>query len=69
MLSKPGALCRSDELCASIVRAHRETSQHRVEELQGLKWKQFSREEIQAYQGKVCQPRRFLYFTLPLTLV
>lgn len=43
-----------DELCASIVRSHRETSQYRVEELQALRWKLFSREEIQAYQSKVC---------------
>ncbi|KAG7474359.1 nuclear receptor ROR-alpha A-like isoform X1 [Solea senegalensis] len=41
-----------DELCASIVRSHRETSQYRVEELQALKWKLFSREEIQVYQSK-----------------
>ncbi|XP_029360282.1 nuclear receptor ROR-alpha A isoform X2 [Echeneis naucrates] len=41
-----------DELCASIVRSHRETSQCRVEELQALRWKLFSREEIQAYQSK-----------------
>lgn len=54
---KPEVLCLSDELCASIVRAHRETSQYRVEELQGLRWKLFSREEIQVYQSKVNQPR------------
>uniref|UniRef100_A0A8C6TWZ5 RAR-related orphan receptor C n=1 Tax=Neogobius melanostomus TaxID=47308 RepID=A0A8C6TWZ5_9GOBI len=41
-----------DELCASIVRSHRETSQYRVEELQALRWKLFSREEVQAYQSK-----------------
>ncbi|MEQ2210085.1 hypothetical protein XENOCAPTIV_008222 [Xenoophorus captivus] len=41
-----------DELCASIVRSHRETSQYRLEELQALRWKVFSREEIQAYQSK-----------------
>uniref|UniRef100_A0A3Q2QWF4 Nuclear receptor ROR-alpha n=1 Tax=Fundulus heteroclitus TaxID=8078 RepID=A0A3Q2QWF4_FUNHE len=35
-----------------IVRSHRETSQYRLEELQALKWKVFSREEIQAYQSK-----------------
>lgn len=58
ILSKPEALCLSDELCASIVRAHRETSQYRLEELQALRWKLFSREEIQAYQSKVYQPRR-----------
>uniref|UniRef100_A0A3P9D677 Nuclear receptor ROR-alpha n=1 Tax=Maylandia zebra TaxID=106582 RepID=A0A3P9D677_9CICH len=43
---------RNIELCASIVRSHRETSQYRVEELQALRWKLFSREEIQAYQSK-----------------
>uniref|UniRef100_H3DLW7 RAR-related orphan receptor C n=1 Tax=Tetraodon nigroviridis TaxID=99883 RepID=H3DLW7_TETNG len=48
----PHSLRNTDELCASIVRAHRETSQWRVEELQGLRWKLFSREEIQAYQSK-----------------
>ncbi|XP_042338601.1 nuclear receptor ROR-beta-like, partial [Plectropomus leopardus] len=42
----------SDELCASIVRSHRETSQYRVEELQALRWKLLSRDEIQAYQSK-----------------
>uniref|UniRef100_A0AAQ5ZFJ1 RAR-related orphan receptor C n=1 Tax=Amphiprion ocellaris TaxID=80972 RepID=A0AAQ5ZFJ1_AMPOC len=42
----------SDELCASIVRSHRETSQYRVEELHALRWKLFNREEIQAYQSK-----------------
>ncbi|XP_035476839.1 nuclear receptor ROR-alpha B isoform X2 [Scophthalmus maximus] len=41
-----------DELCANIVRSHRETSQYRVEELQALRWKLFNREEIQAYQNK-----------------
>lgn len=46
----------SDELCASIVRSHRETSQYRVEELQALRWKVFNREEIQTYQSKVYQP-------------
>lgn len=55
--SKTDKLWLSDELCASIVRAHRETSQYRVEELQVLRWKLFSREEIQAYQIKVYQPR------------
>ncbi|XP_029695254.1 nuclear receptor ROR-alpha A isoform X2 [Takifugu rubripes] len=48
----PHSLRNMDELCASIVRAHRETSQYRVEELQVLRWKLFSREEIQAYQIK-----------------
>ncbi|XP_062848317.1 nuclear receptor ROR-alpha A [Trichomycterus rosablanca] len=41
-----------EELCMSIVRSHRETSQYRVEELHALKWKQFSSEEIYAYQSK-----------------
>lgn len=60
----------SDELCASIVRSHRETSQYRVEELQALRWKLFSREEIQTYQNKVYQRDGcfFLAFTLPLYL-
>lgn len=48
----PHSLRNIDELCASIVRSHRETSQYRVEELQALRWKLFSREEIQAYQSK-----------------
>ncbi|XP_071385292.1 nuclear receptor ROR-alpha A isoform X2 [Centroberyx affinis] len=48
----PLSLRNIDELCASIVRSHRETSQYRVEELQALRWKMFSREEIQAYQSK-----------------
>ncbi|XP_060937401.1 nuclear receptor ROR-alpha B [Limanda limanda] len=48
----PHSLRNIDELCASIVRSHRETSQFRVEELQALRWKLFSREEIQAYQSK-----------------
>ncbi|CAJ1062246.1 nuclear receptor ROR-alpha A-like isoform X1 [Xyrichtys novacula] len=48
----PHSLRNIDELCASIVRSHRETSQYRVEELQALRWKLFSREEIQAYQNK-----------------
>ncbi|XP_041797728.1 nuclear receptor ROR-alpha A isoform X3 [Chelmon rostratus] len=48
----PHSLRNIDELCASIVRSHRETSQYRMEELQALKWKLFSREEIQAYQSK-----------------
>uniref|UniRef100_A0A8C6TWH3 RAR-related orphan receptor C n=1 Tax=Neogobius melanostomus TaxID=47308 RepID=A0A8C6TWH3_9GOBI len=48
----PHALRNIDELCASIVRSHRETSQYRVEELQALRWKLFSREEVQAYQSK-----------------
>ncbi|KAJ8290035.1 hypothetical protein GJAV_G00008000 [Gymnothorax javanicus] len=41
-----------EEMCASIVRSHRETSQYRVEELQALRWKVFSREETHAYQSK-----------------
>ncbi|XP_052003014.1 nuclear receptor ROR-alpha A-like isoform X2 [Xyrauchen texanus] len=41
-----------EELCASIVRSHRETTQYRPEELQSLRWKVFSREEIHAYQSK-----------------
>ncbi|XP_037310740.2 nuclear receptor ROR-alpha B isoform X3 [Pungitius pungitius] len=48
----PHSLRNIDELCASIVRSHRETSQYRVEELQALRWKLLSREEIQAYQSK-----------------
>lgn len=52
----------SDELCASIVRSHRETSQYRVEELQALRWKLFSREEIQTYQNKVYQPDGCFFF-------
>lgn len=62
----------SDELCASIVRSHRETSQYRVEELQALRWKLFSREEIQAYQSKVYQPDYWVFFLvlrLPLSFV
>lgn len=46
----------SEDLCASIVRSHRETSQYRLEELQALRWKLFSREEIQAYQSKASNP-------------
>ncbi|KAM4600627.1 nuclear receptor ROR-alpha B [Polymixia lowei] len=48
----PHSLRNIDELCGSILRSHRETSQYRVEELQALRWKVFSREEIQAYQSK-----------------
>ncbi|XP_046906165.1 nuclear receptor ROR-alpha B isoform X2 [Hypomesus transpacificus] len=51
-VSYPTSLQQIEELCGSIVRSHRETSQYRVEELQGLKWKVFSREEIHAYQSK-----------------
>ncbi|XP_034084239.1 nuclear receptor ROR-alpha A isoform X3 [Gymnodraco acuticeps] len=48
----PHSLRNVDELCASIVRSHRETTQYRVEELQALRWKVLSREEIQVYQSK-----------------
>ncbi|KAM9309474.1 LOW QUALITY PROTEIN: nuclear receptor ROR-alpha B [Pholidichthys leucotaenia] len=48
----PHSLRNIDELCASIVRSHRETCQYRVEELQALRWKLFNREEIHAYQSK-----------------
>ncbi|XP_066538922.1 nuclear receptor ROR-alpha A isoform X2 [Hoplias malabaricus] len=41
-----------EELCTSIVRSHRETSQYRLEEIQALRWKIFSREEIHVYQSK-----------------
>ncbi|KAL7887398.1 hypothetical protein AOLI_G00051190 [Acnodon oligacanthus] len=41
-----------EELCASIVRSYRETSQYRMEEIHTLRWKIFSREEIHAYQSK-----------------
>ncbi|XP_061632076.1 nuclear receptor ROR-alpha isoform X5 [Phyllopteryx taeniolatus] len=41
-----------DELCDSIVRSNKDTCQYRAEELQALKWKVFSREEMQAYQSK-----------------
>ena len=43
----------AEELCASIVRSHRETSQYRVEELQALRWKIFTRDEIQIFHTKV----------------
>ncbi|KAL2084119.1 hypothetical protein ACEWY4_019637 [Coilia grayii] len=48
----PTSLLHIEELCASIVRSHRETSQYRVEELQALRWKIFTREEIQMYHSK-----------------
>lgn len=48
----PPSLQQIEDLCGSIVCSHRETSQYRVEELQALKWKMFSREEIHAYQSK-----------------
>ncbi|XP_062395152.1 nuclear receptor ROR-alpha A isoform X2 [Sardina pilchardus] len=41
-----------EELCDSIVRSHRETSQYPVEELQALRWKIFTREEVQIYHSK-----------------
>ncbi|KAG7282151.1 hypothetical protein CRUP_034898, partial [Coryphaenoides rupestris] len=44
------SLQNREDLCSSILRSHRETSQYRVEDLQ--KWKLFSREEILAYQNK-----------------
>lgn len=47
------SLLHIEELCDSIVRSHRDTSQFRLEELQALRWKLFSREEIHAYQSKV----------------
>ncbi|XP_076135846.1 nuclear receptor ROR-alpha A isoform X1 [Alosa pseudoharengus] len=43
---------RIEELCDSIVRSHRETSQYPVEELQALRWKIFTREEVQIYHSK-----------------
>lgn len=46
------SLLHIEELCDSIVRSHRDTSQFRLEELQALRWKLFSREEIHAYQSK-----------------
>ncbi|XP_008321278.1 nuclear receptor ROR-gamma isoform X2 [Cynoglossus semilaevis] len=48
----PHSLRSTDEFCASIVRSHQETSEYRVEELLTLRWKLFSREEIQAYHSK-----------------
>ncbi|XP_063054988.1 nuclear receptor ROR-alpha A [Engraulis encrasicolus] len=48
----PTSLLHIEELCASIVRSHRETSQFRVEELQALRWKVFTREEIHMYHSK-----------------
>ncbi|XP_058862172.1 nuclear receptor ROR-alpha A-like isoform X2 [Acipenser ruthenus] len=42
----------NDCLTANIVKSHRETCQYRVEELQALRWKVFSREEVLAYQSK-----------------
>lgn len=43
-------LDKIEELCASIVHSQRET--HRVEELQALRWKIFTREEVQFFQSK-----------------
>ncbi|XP_061117691.1 nuclear receptor ROR-alpha A isoform X2 [Conger conger] len=48
----PTSLLHIEEVCASIVRSHRETSQYRVEDLLALRWKVFSREEIHTYQSK-----------------
>ncbi|XP_072317087.1 nuclear receptor ROR-alpha A isoform X2 [Eucyclogobius newberryi] len=48
----PHSLRSLDELCVTILRSHRETSQCRVEELNVLRWKLFSREEVQIYQSK-----------------
>ncbi|XP_041098911.1 nuclear receptor ROR-gamma-like, partial [Polyodon spathula] len=41
-----------DSLTANIVKSHRETCQHRVEDLVALRWRLFSREEVLAYQRK-----------------
>uniref|UniRef100_A0A8C2JET7 RAR-related orphan receptor C n=1 Tax=Cyprinus carpio TaxID=7962 RepID=A0A8C2JET7_CYPCA len=41
-----------EDISASIIRSHRETTQYRPEQLQALRWKVFSREEIHAYQSK-----------------
>ncbi|XP_066577223.1 nuclear receptor ROR-alpha A [Amia ocellicauda] len=43
---------QTEELCAGVVRAHRETSQCRMEAVPSLYWKLFSREEISAFQSK-----------------
>ncbi|KAM9806838.1 nuclear receptor ROR-alpha A isoform 1-T1 [Syngnathus typhle] len=51
-LPYPHALRNIDELCDRIVRSNKDTCQYQAEELQALKWKMFSREEIQAYQSK-----------------
>ncbi|XP_077382670.1 nuclear receptor ROR-alpha A isoform X2 [Festucalex cinctus] len=48
----PHYLRNIDELCDSIVRSNKDTCQYRAEELQALKWKMFSREEIHVYQSK-----------------
>ncbi|XP_076844650.1 nuclear receptor ROR-alpha A isoform X2 [Brachyhypopomus gauderio] len=51
-----GPFCRYStshiEMCAIIVRSHRETSQYHVDEIQALRWKIFSREEVHIYQSK-----------------
>ncbi|XP_069041168.1 nuclear receptor ROR-alpha A isoform X4 [Lepisosteus oculatus] len=49
------SLLQIDELCASIVRSHRETCQYRVEDLQALRYKVFSGEEVLAYQRKLVE--------------
>ncbi|KAK3572082.1 hypothetical protein QTP86_022312 [Hemibagrus guttatus] len=41
-----------EELCASIFRSHRETSQYCAEDVWSIRWKIFSREEVLAYQNK-----------------
>uniref|UniRef100_A0A8C4S0M5 Nuclear receptor ROR-alpha A-like n=1 Tax=Erpetoichthys calabaricus TaxID=27687 RepID=A0A8C4S0M5_ERPCA len=41
-----------NKLTANIFKSHRETCQFRVEELQALQWKQFTREEVMVYQCK-----------------
>ncbi|XP_001344049.3 nuclear receptor ROR-alpha A-like isoform X2 [Danio rerio] len=43
---------QTEELAASIIRSHKETTQYRLEELQALRWKVFSREEVHIYQSK-----------------
>ncbi|XP_023657201.1 nuclear receptor ROR-alpha A isoform X2 [Paramormyrops kingsleyae] len=48
----PSSMLHIEEFCASILQSHRETSQYRLEELQALRWKFFTREEILAYQSK-----------------
>ncbi|KAM8870243.1 nuclear receptor ROR-alpha B isoform 2-T2 [Spinachia spinachia] len=48
----PYSLRSIDELCTSILRSHRKTSTYTVEELQALRWKLPSREDIQDYHSK-----------------
>ncbi|CAL1611132.1 unnamed protein product [Knipowitschia caucasica] len=48
----PHSLRNIDELCMRIACSHRETSQFRVEELLSMRWKLFSRDEVQTYQSK-----------------